>query len=335
MRSARRLLGKTADNIGKAGGTVIRNRTNRLWGAVLIFAAGLYVVPAQAQSHAAQREQTGVVQTRRAVDESRRPSQIERDFAPPDPSRPWGPPRHLHRYRSRYYPYGHRGYRYHRWYYDDDYTYRFGPRRSYGYEDADLEQAYRQGVADGRHAERFEVQAERGLANYEDAMARGHAAFRSGDYATALRDFLLAATLNQGDPTSRICAAHARVAAGDYEPAARLLRRAFELQPKIMYLPLDVRTAYGDLGDFQKHRRALRHAAGAEPEHGDLWFVLGYMYFFSDDLTKAARTLAHAAELLPDDALVARLADLARAGAARTHDPDPPGKRRSGTPREL
>jgi Flp pilus assembly protein TadD len=199
----------------------------------------------------------------------------------------------------------------------------------------DLEQAYRQGVADGRHAERFEVQAERGLANYEDAMARGHTAFRAGDYAVALRAFLLAATLNQGDPAARLCAAHARLAVGDYEPAARLLRRAFELQPKIMYLPLDVRTAYGDLGEFRKHRRALRRAARIEPERGDLWFLLGYVYFFSDDMTKAARSLAHAADLMPDDTVVARLADLARAGAVPSDGTGSPEKRPSGTPREL
>ena len=248
-----------------------------------------------------------------------RSRQIERRFGFPDPNRPWGRPRYLDPYRHRPRGYARRFGRL-RAYYHDDYTYRFGvPYHGdpYGY---DLERAYRQGVADGRNFERFEIQAERGLATYQQAMATGHAAFAAAEYGLAVRQFLLAAAANQGDPTSRLCAAHAHVALGDYEPAARLLRRAIELQPKLIYLPMDIRNAYGDRADFPRHLENLRDAVNFDTDNGDLWFVLGYCYFFSNNMTRAGEALENAARLRPDDKIVARLADLAQTSA-------PPSKR--------
>ncbi len=313
------------------------SRWYRLIAATVILGGALSVTPLYAQRrgnrHDGRSERTAPVErTHPRADQSPPPTQLEQDFAPPDPTRPWGPPRYLNRYRHR--PYGHRGFHDRRWYYDDDYSYRFGRRRDGNIYDENLERAYRQGVSDGRHSGRFEIQAERGFANYEDAMARGHTAFGAGDYAPSLRHFLLAATLNQGDPTSRLCAAHARFALGDYGTAGRLLRRAFELQPRIMYLPMDIRTAYGDQQDFRRHRRALRRAVRTDVENGDLWFLLGYVYFFSDDMPKAADALTRSAELMPEDRLVARLADLA--GTGRSHPEGRPTEREPLEPiREL
>lgn len=313
------------------------SRWYRLIAATVIFGGALSVTPLYAQrrgdGHDRRSARTAPIERTRAfADQPHRPTQLRQDFAPPNLTRPWGPPRYLNRYRHR--PYGHRGFRDRRWYYDDDYGYRFGRGRDGDIYNENLERAYRQGVSDGRHSERFEIQAERGLANHEDAMARGYTAFRAGDYALSLRHFLLAATLNQGDPTSRLCAAHARIALGDYGTAGRLLRRAFELQPKILCLPMDIRTAYGDQKDFRRHRRALRRAVRADAENGDLWFLLGYVYFFSDDMPKAADALTRSAELMPDDRLVARLADLARGGLSQPEER--PAKRKSLDPiREL
>lgn len=297
--------------------------------AAIVLCGSLSVVPSHAQGRPipddGRSERAAPVDPARLHDRgSGLPSQLERDFAPPDPDRPWGPPRYLE--RRRYRPYGYRRYHGRRWYYYDDYTYRFGPRRwgdPYG---DDLERAYRQGVSDGQHFERFEIQAERGLANYQDAMATGHAAFAMGDYPLAVKQFLLAATLNQGDPASRLCAAHAHIAVGAYGPAARLVRRAIELQPKLIYLPMDIRTAYGNRADFNKHLQALRRTAKADAENGDLWFVLGYVHYYSDNMAGAARALAKSAKLLPDDGVVARLADLAQTSAQRPGKASPKKK---------
>ena len=244
--------------------------------------------------------------------------QLKRDFAPPDPNRPWGRPKYLDPYRPRPHRYQRSRYGRPRYYYYDDYTYRFGvPFSDDPYTDG-IERAYRQGVEDGRNMERFEIQAERGLASYQQAMSAGHVAFAAGEFGPAARHFLYAATLNQGDPASRVCAAHAQIALGRYEPAAALLRRAFELQPKMVYLPMDIRSAYGDRTAFRNHLDALRMAVESDRGNGDLWFLLGYCYYYSDDMTKAAEALATAAKLRPEDTLFAQLADLARMTVPRS-----------------
>ena len=147
---------------------------------------------------------------------------------------------------------------------------------------------------------------------YRRAMVDGHGAFALGEYGPAARHFLLAATLNQGDPAARLCAAHAQIALGNYDAAARLLRRALELQPRIAYLPIDVRKAYGKPGDFGKHVAALLEAVKGDADDAELHFLLGYYYFFSDDMAKAARSLGEAAKLAPRDSVIRLLADVAK-----------------------
>ncbi len=233
------------------------------------------------------------------------------EFPFPDPNRPWGRPRYLDRDRLGWTAYP-RTYSGSRRYYYDNFTYRFGvPYDDWRYDD--LERAYRQGVEDGRNFERFEIQAERGVGSYQRAIAEGHTAFAAGRYADAARDFLLAARLNQGDPTSRLCGAHALIALGHYEQAAPLLRRAFDLQPRIAYLPLDVRTAYDRPADFQRHLDALCEASTGEPDNAELGSLLGYLYLFSERPEKALGILARGAELEPDDRLIRTLLGVARA----------------------
>lgn len=287
---------------------------------VLIFAGAAVLAPAYGQERA-QGERDRPRQGRprgehvpEAGDSGSRP-QFERDFIFPDPDRPWGRPRYLDRRRHRSRPYPQHNRRRH--YYYDDYTYRFGiPHYDDPY-DYDTERAYRQGISDGRNFERFDIQAERGLTAYRQAMAAGHAAFAATEYGFAARQFSLAAALNQGDPTARICTAHAHVAVGDYEPAFLLVRRAFELQPKLVYLPMDIRNAYGNRADFQEHLKALHAAAKSNTNRGDLWFLLGYCHYYSNNMKKATEAFATAAKLQPEDELFAQLAELARMSAQR------------------
>ena len=260
-----------------------------------------------------------------APEEGPLPPELVDDFGFPDPDRPWGHPRYLdpRRHRPRYDDGRYRGYRR---LYRDDYTYRFGvPYHDddYAY---DLERAYRQGMADGRNYERFEIQAERGLSAYRRAMVDGHGAFALGEYGPSARHFLLAATLNQGDPAARLCAAHAQIALGNYDAAVRLLRRALELQPRIAYLPIDVRKAYGKPGDFGKHVAALREAVKAETEDAELHFLLGYYYFFSGDMAMAAQSLGEASRLAPGDSVIGLLADVAKLTAPTQQNPAPKQK---------
>lgn len=183
---------------------------------------------------------------------------------------------------------------------------------------AELERAYQRGLEDGRRLERYDVQNEGGPSTYRGAMARGKDAFEDGDYGLAARQFLLATTLNQGDPASRLAAAHALVAMGTYEPAVRLLRRAFELQPSLVYLPLQIRGAYGNPDHYALHLTALRKAAQSDPNNPGIWFLLGYFGYYSNDMAEAADALGRAAKLLPNDGLIQQLYGLASLSAPRT-----------------
>ena len=293
--------------------------THRAAGLAAAAIATVLLVPGRAHAQRERRHEDGRSEPReswleRELDTGRRglsPQQL-RDFGFPDPDRPWGRPRYLDRYGHRprgYLRHNSRPGRYSRYYYDD-YTYRFGVPRRYDPHAYDLERAYRQGVADGQGYERFEIQAERGLATYQQAMAAGHFEFADGRYGAAMRQFLLAASVSQGDPASRICAAHAYFALGDFETAVRLLRRAFELQPKWPHLPMDIRGAYGKRADFATHLTALHSALERDTGNPDLWFLLGYCCYYSNQMGRAAEALGNAAKLRPEDGLFARFADL-------------------------
>ncbi|MFQ5494656.1 MAG: hypothetical protein ACE5EX_04680 [Phycisphaerae bacterium] len=182
---------------------------------------------------------------------------------------------------------------------------------------AELEQAYQRGLEDGRRLERYDVQAEASPSTYRGAMARGKGAFEDGNYPLAARQFLLAATLDQGDPASRLAASHALVALGSYEPAVRLLRRAFELQPRLAYLPLQIRGAYGNPEHFALHLTALREAAENDKNNPEIWFLLGYFGYYSDYMAEAADALGRAVKLRPTDELVQQLFELASLSVPR------------------
>jgi len=194
------------------------------------------------------------------------------------------------------------------------YDYGFGSYYRYGgpYDYYDAEEAYRYGVTAGRRFAQYEFEADLGLHSYLDAMARGQEAFTKGDYAQAVRGFVLAVRLNQGDPASRVSAANALIALGRYHEAVALLRRAFELQPRLAYLPIDLRSDYGNKDDFYKHVAAVQQAAEKTGNDADAWFALGYCYYFSGHIDKAASALRQAVKLRPHDPLFQSLNDLAR-----------------------
>lgn len=171
-----------------------------------------------------------------------------------------------------------------------------------------LDHAYDLGVAPSEIQDQIAAQAEYAMTDYQGAMAAGYAAFRRGEYSQAARFFLFASQLNHGDPTSRLCAAHAQVALGQYASAAALLHRALDLQPKIAYLPLDIRAAYGQAGEFAAHLNDLRETA-AESRDAKVWLLLGYYYYNSGSTDSAANALNRAHQLSPADRVLGRFAD--------------------------
>jgi hypothetical protein len=170
-----------------------------------------------------------------------------------------------------------------------------------------LDHAYDLGVAPAEIQAPLANQAARALIEFQNVMQAGHEAFTRGDYSDAARHFLLATELNQGDPGSRLCAAHAEVALGHYEHAAALVHRAFDLQPKLVYLSPDIRDAYGDMEDFDAHVEGLRRVT-EDSRSALLWFLLGYYCHSYGALREAADALARAHRLDPADHVIARFA---------------------------
>ncbi len=175
-----------------------------------------------------------------------------------------------------------------------------------------LADAYRQGVEDGRLSSQLSIQAQLGRSTYYTAMQQGQVAFVKGDYGVAVRHFILAEELDQGDPTARLFGCHARTALGHYVDAAMTLRRAFELEPRLAYLPMDIRNTYADPNELARHIGALHLAAQQNATDARLWFLLGYYHFYTGEMADAASVLDRARRLAPNDRVIGQFAEVAR-----------------------
>ncbi|MCP4251574.1 MAG: hypothetical protein GY778_31440 [bacterium] len=220
-------------------------------------------------------------------------------------------------FRREYYPYGRPYYPRREWSPGGYGAYGVAPQ---GY----FDDGYSEGFHDGRRFQKWQARAEKGLNSYVKAMRQGAEAFRSGDYGLAARQFILAARLNQGDAASRLHAVHAMTALGQYTAAVPALRRALQLQPRLVYLPLDIRSEYGAQADFQAHLDALADAARTAEDDPSLWLLLGYCQFFGGQPGAAVNSLTRAGELAPDDDAVERLLEVAKLSAPAERPPNPP-----------
>jgi len=227
-------------------------------------------------------------------------------------------------FRQEHYPFGRPYYprRYSSWHpCDYGYTYPYPP--GYGdYGTRVFDDGYGAGFHDGRRFQKWQTKAELGLNSYLRAMRQGAALFREGDYAAATRQFILAARLNQGDAASRLHAVHGMTALGQYSAAVPALRRALQLQPKLVYLPLDIRSEYGPKSDFEGHLKKLAEVTRRTGNDPGLWLLLGYYQFFSDRPAEAHSSLSRAAELDPDDSAVSKLLEVTRLSAPAEPTPE-------------
>lgn len=197
-------------------------------------------------------------------------------------------------------------------------TYRYfdGRPGSYGYGHADwgrddaAGEIYRFGFLRGRDRARFERQSterqEAVLSHAAGHLSNGLRQFGMGKYQQAADAFILAAESDHGDPTSRIYAGHALFAMGRYHDAVAYMRRAIELQPKIIYLSYDMRDDYGALEDFEQQLAELVGAVELAPREKDRLVMLGYVQYYTGQRREAFNTLLRAARLDPTDRLIER-----------------------------
>lgn len=124
----------------------------------------------------------------------------------------------------------------------------------------------------------MQARRERLYSAHDAAMASGLSMLRSGEYSRAVIALTMASRLDQSDPAARVHLAQARMGLGQYAEAGKALRRAYELQPKLVYVDLRLASNLPDERDFARQVEAL---AGWVGENGDAdaAFLLGAMEF--------------------------------------------------------
>lgn len=144
------------------------------------------------------------------------------------------------------------------------------------------------------------------LGTHEEFLRLGIDLMREGAYGMAARSFVAAADKNEEDAGSRMLAAQALIASGTYGKAMDEMRRALELQPLLLNVPLNLRNEYGVglRADFDEHVAKLRDYCNAHPKNAEAWLLLACTTYFSDRMPEAAEPLKRARALAPRDSLV-------------------------------
>lgn len=233
---------------------------------------------------------------------------------PPGISAPiyFGPDDYVYYHRSRRLPNDER-----EW---NNYVYHNGRPSRYGYGmhdeyggggvEGDI---YRFGFNRGYNTGRFDQlttgRQQRLLDHAQSHLERGLVYFRKGQYLYAADAFKLAAETNQGDPASRLYVAHALFARGRYRDAIPYLRRAFELQPKIVFLTFDIRDDYEDRREFDQQLEQLERAVQRFPGSQERLILLGYARYYGGQRDDAYEPLIRAHQQDPEDMLIKRLLD--------------------------
>jgi len=185
---------------------------------------------------------------------------------------------------------------------------RYGNRGPYGYDGGDdFRFGFMKGYDVGRF-DRFTDERSKSLLAYaRSQLDRGVELFHQGRFAEAADAFQISAETDQGDAVSRIYAGHALFALGRYRDAVVYIRRAMELQPRIIYLHYDMRGDYDRPEQFDTQLSALKHALDLSPADPDRLFLLAYVLYFSDQRSEAYPILTRAHALNRQDELVRKM----------------------------
>jgi tetratricopeptide (TPR) repeat protein len=140
------------------------------------------------------------------------------------------------------------------------------------------------------------------LSASEQAREEGVVLMQAGEYRKALIAFTRAADLNQGDPASRLHVALAQTALGHDAEAAKALRRALELQPRLLPAHLDLPQYYPTADELDAHVAALsQRVAQAPAPAADACFLLGFFEFQRGQYAAAHAAFQQADRARPDD----------------------------------
>jgi tetratricopeptide (TPR) repeat protein len=196
-----------------------------------------------------------------------------------------------------------------------------------------LNDAYFVGWRDAVDYERYRFNVQdmnrrqaRNLTNHEKALKQGIALMREGDYARAVIAMSLAADLDNGDPACRVHLALARLALGHYDQAGKTLRRAMQLQPKLVYADLHPERYFPTEAVFEQAADRLVATVGDQSAAADVVFLLGFIEFQRGNFDGAHRAFRRLAAAQRRDDLVDTYLEVTRpAASASTSAGIPPG----------
>lgn len=193
----------------------------------------------------------------------------------------------------------------------------------YGYGPFSAPWAIADAYFSGRYDERYERRRwmsetdtqrrrERLLSRHEQALADGLDLLAAGDAARAVVQFTLAAQLDQGDPACRIHLSQARLALGHYSEAAAALRRALQLQPKLLYVPLELDRYYVVPGTLDRLTDALAEHARTARVGPEVLFLHAFLEYQRGEFGAAHAALRNVSQALPKDDLTHNLLEICK-----------------------
>jgi len=198
-----------------------------------------------------------------------------------------------------------------------------GSYGSYPYDPLGVQKAIEEAYFAGRYDEqlyqqrdfnRRDMQArkERLLTQHEQVLRTGVECLRQGRYNDAIAALTMAGELNNGDPACRIHLAQARLALGHYDEAGEVLRRALELQPKLVYVQLHLEQFYSDPRVFNEQVDQLIATLKKRKATANEYFLLGFFEFQRGNLETAYRAFREVARVWRDDPQVTAFLEITR-----------------------
>ncbi len=153
---------------------------------------------------------------------------------------------------------------------------------------------------------------ERLLSQHEQTLVSGLQLMKEGQYARAVVALTLAAKLNQADPACRIHLAQARLARGHYREAGLALRRALQLQPKLVYADLHLDKYYQDAGELSRYTDTLDEWVRKNAAHPEVHFLLGFLEFQRGNFEAAHTAFQRVKKALPNDDLTQSYCEISK-----------------------
>jgi len=195
------------------------------------------------------------------------------------------------------------------------YYFDYGARRSSADDYIRLSEYERLRRERDRNRREMEVRKVRLLTQHEKALEAGLQRLKAGQTERAIVAFTLAAKLNQADPACRIHLAQARVAQGHYLEAGLALRRALQLQPRLVYADLHLKQHYAAEDALDKHTAALSEWVQQNPARPEVYFLLGFLEFQRGDFEAAHAAFERVKEAMPDDDLTREYLEVTKPAA--------------------